>query len=155
MQNNDSDMASWPNFTLVSECYTFGHLVDFTFVCFDSSGTERSVLVTFTDHVFTRDEVAGDLAASAFPNCSRTPRGYLCPDRYRMSLQLPGLISGVASQRVWNLTGEDRYAQVPIVDDQGVRRLLRDRVQLGSVEGFEDGYSLDRAVGAYLRPESA
>ena len=94
------------------------------------------MLVTFTDHVFTRDEVAGDLAASAFPNCSRTPRGYLCPDRYRLSSQLPGLISGLASQRVWNLTGEDRYAQVPIVDDQGVRRLYAIVFSLDRLKGL-------------------
>ena len=95
------------------------------------------MLVTFTDHVFTRDEVVGDIVALAFPNCSRTPRGYLCPDRYRMSLHLPGLLAGLAYQRVWNLTGEDPYAQLPILDDRGIRRLYAIVFTLDRLKGLK------------------
>ena len=68
------------------------HLVDCGFACQDADGTERGVLVVFTDHVFTRKPEPGDRPDDAFPGCSRTPRGYVCPTRYRMSFQLPKLI---------------------------------------------------------------
>lgn len=113
----------WPPFALGETVYSFDHLVDFAFTCKDSEGTERSVLVTFSDHVFTRKAESDDKPAEAFPECSRTPHGYVCPTRYRMSFQLPALIEKVAGQKVWLLTGDDRYAQIPVVDDED-RKLL-------------------------------
>lgn len=113
----------WPPFALGSVTYSFDHLVDFAFTCRDSEGAERSVLVTFSDHVFTRKSEPGDLPGDAFPGCSRTPDGYVCQTRYRMSFQLPGLIERVAAQRVWLLTGDDRYAQIPVLDDEGKKLL--------------------------------
>lgn len=116
-------VARWAPFTTGSVDYTFDHLADFEFTCEDSDGVERAVLVSFTDHVFTRDAVAADQVGDAFPGCSRTPRGYLCPVRHRMSLRLPELIERVTRQRVWCLSGHDRYAQISVEDDQGIKQL--------------------------------
>lgn len=128
----------WPPFDVDGANYTFEHLADFSFTCRDSDGSERAVLVSFTDHVFTRDPEIGDLPAKAFPDCSRTPHGYVCPTRYRMSFQLPKLIEQVAAQKVWSLSGADRYAQVPVVDDQGTKLLYAIIFTLDRITGREE-----------------
>lgn len=91
---------TWSTFTVQGVSYAFGHLVDFEFTCKDSDGTDRLVLVTFTDHVFTRDPAQGDSQADAFPDCSRKPYGLVCPVRHRMSLRLRGIIQQVTAQKV-------------------------------------------------------
>lgn len=127
----------WEPFEVGEARYTFDHLVDFAFACQDADGTERGVLVVFTDHVFTRKPEPGDRPDDAFPGCSRTPRGYVCPTRYRMSFQLPKLIEQVAAQKVWLLTGSDRYAQLPVVDEQGKRMLYAVIFTLDRLKGRE------------------
>lgn len=127
----------WPPFEADGVSYVFEHLADFAFTCRDSDGVVHTVLVTFTDHVFTRNALSSDEPAHAFPGCSRQPHGYLCPTRYRMSFQLPALIEQVATQRVWSLTGADRYAQVPVVDDQGTRQLYAIVFSLDRISGLE------------------
>lgn len=114
---------TWSTFTVRGVSYAFGHLVDFEFTCKDSDGADCLVLVTFTDHVFTRDPVPGDSNADAFPNCSRTPYGLVCPVRHRMSLRLRDIIEQVAGRKVWSLYAGDRYAQVPVLDDEGAEVL--------------------------------
>ena len=118
-----SSKPLWSPFESDGQTYVFDHLVEFDFTCRDSDGVERAIQVVFTDHVFTRDPESDDQRADAFPGCSRTPFGMFCPDRHRMSHRLPELIESMAANRVWALTGEDRYAQIPVVDDEG-RRLL-------------------------------
>lgn len=133
----DTVAPRWPPFSVDGITYGFEHLVDFTFACSDSGGVERKVSVSFTDHVFTRDTVAGDRPEDAFPGCSRTPTGHLCPVRYRMSSQLPALIERAVGSRVWMLTGNDRYAQVPVVDNQGAKLLYAIIFTLDPVKGLE------------------
>lgn len=127
----------WEPFDLGAVRYTFDHLGDFAFTCRDADGGEREVLVVFTDHVFTRNAEPGDRAGDAFPDCSRTPHGYVCPTRYRMSFQLPALIEQVAARKVWLLTGADRYAHLPVVDDHGRQMLYAVIFTLDRLKGRE------------------
>ena len=113
----------WESFATGGVNYTFEHLTDFEFICQDADGGDHAVLVSFTDHVFTRGGVDADRVVDAFPDCSRIPHGYLCPVRYQMSLRLPELIEHIARQKVWCLSGADRYGQVSVVDEQGVKQL--------------------------------
>jgi hypothetical protein len=118
-----ANAARWAPFTIGGVSYTFEHLADFEFTCQDSDGVDRTVLVSFSDHVFTRDALSSDQAGDAFPGCSRRPHGYVCSVRYRMSFRLPELIVRFARQKVWCLSGQDRYAQVSVQDDQGIEHL--------------------------------
>ena len=104
----------WPDFTLAETTYSFAHLAEQYLTVVDSAGQERRIIATFTDHVFTRDRLTSDVIEHAFPGCSRGV-GFVCSERHALSLQLPTLLPNICSSKVWNLTGADRYAQVPVV----------------------------------------
>ena len=51
---------SWSPFTYRGTAYTLNHLDVYTFAVNDTSGIERHIAVTFSDHCFTRRPVIGD-----------------------------------------------------------------------------------------------
>ncbi|GMB81234.1 hypothetical protein NN6n1_20170 [Shinella zoogloeoides] len=109
----------WPDYTLGEVTYSFGHLSEAYMVASDSLGAEKSIIVTYADHVFTRDAKSGDDLANAFPGANRVPFGVFCETRYKLSKQLPALIEQIPSQRIWNLRKDDRYAHVPLLTEGG------------------------------------
>lgn len=89
----------WPDYTCGDAEYSFQHLSELTLTLQDSASVERRVIVTFSDHVFTRDPAPGDTERDAFPACSRTPYGVLCPVRYSFSSHLPQVIPDICAAR--------------------------------------------------------
>jgi hypothetical protein len=61
--------AIWPDFTIAEVTHSFSHLQEVCFDVTDSSATNRQVIATFSDHVFTRDAEDGDDQATVFPLC--------------------------------------------------------------------------------------
>ncbi|WP_029004040.1 hypothetical protein [Azorhizobium doebereinerae] len=94
----------WPPFTAGDRTYTFSHLDEFCFEMEDSAGRRRCLLVSFSDHVFTRDDVPPSARPIPFPGCSRSP-GYICDARYGFSLGLRPRIEGLPAAQVWLLSG--------------------------------------------------
>lgn len=113
----------WETYTLNDVTYNFDHLNEFYMVANDSLGNEKRLIVTYNDHVFTRDPMPNETIELAFPNAARTPFGVFCADRYAMSLTLPAIIQELPTQRIWNLAKTDCYAHVPTVDHNGQNQL--------------------------------
>lgn len=113
----------WPSYSVGEVTYEFAHLDECYMQASDSLGAERSIAVTYSDHVFTRDPMPSEDEISAFPGSLRNPFGVLCPTRYRMSVTLPAIVAGIPGQRIWNLAKDDRYAHVPILGEDGVEQL--------------------------------
>ncbi len=101
----------------------------------DSGAVSRRLVVTFSDHVFTRDAEPSDTSTGIFPGCSRNP-GYFCPARYEASLALRELINSFPNQITWMLSGNDRYAQLPLHTDTGQVRLYAIIFTLDRVTGI-------------------
>ncbi|MFD1746539.1 hypothetical protein ACFSE1_13790 [Rhizobium helianthi] len=109
----------WPDYILNGATFSFTHLAEAYFTAHDSLGHEKQIIVTYQDHVFTRDAVEGETLKDAFPGANRDPFGVFCPVRYRWSLRLPQIIALLPEQRIWNLRKDDRYAHVPVVAENG------------------------------------
>ncbi|MBD9447436.1 hypothetical protein [Rhizobium sp. RHZ01] len=143
----------WPDFTLAETTYSFAHLAEQYLTVVDSAGQERRIIATFTDHVFTRDRLTSDVIEHAFPGCSRGV-GFVCSERHALSLQLPTLLPNICSSKVWNLTGADRYAQVPVVTHEDEEALYAIIFTLDKVKGLP--FHLHLMVrSAYLCREKA
>jgi len=127
--------AIWPDFTIAEVTHSFSHLQEVCFDVTDSSTTNRQVIATFSDHVFTRDAEDGDDQATVFPLCSRNP-GIFCSERYAFSLQLPTVVPLICGSKVWCLTGADRYAQLPVVTQDGVEHLYAIIFTLDRIRGL-------------------
>lgn len=113
----------WEAYTLNDVTYNFDHLKEFYLLASDSLGNEKRLIVTYNDHVFTRDPRPGENIELAFPNAVRNPFGVFCADRYSMSLKLPAIIQELPNHRIWNLAKDDRYAHIPTVDNKGQKQL--------------------------------
>lgn len=109
----------WSDYILEDTVFTFGHLAEAYLAAQDSLGNEKRIIVTYQDHVFTRDPIESDRPENAFPGAKRHPYGVFCPIRYRWSLHLPQIINLLPDQRIWNLRKDDRYAHVPLVTENG------------------------------------
>lgn len=109
----------WSDYSSGESTFTFTHLTETYLLASDSLGNERRIIVTYQDHVFTRDPADGDTPQDAFPGAKRDPYGVFCPTRYRWSLLLPEVISRLPEQRIWSLRKDDRYAHIPIVTESG------------------------------------
>jgi hypothetical protein len=112
-------IPDWPSFVHEGFVYTFEHLREYEFSVTDSAEMERRVGVTFSDHVFTRDSAPSDKPGTLFPTSSRNPPGAFCPIRYSLSLRIREWIAWTVEGHAWILDGDDRFAQIPLVDDQG------------------------------------
>jgi hypothetical protein len=125
----------WSDFIHGANTHSFTHLQEIYINVADSSGIDRAIIATFSDHVFTRDPEVGDEHAAAFPGCSRNP-GFFCPERYAFSLQLPTVVPLVCGSKVWCLTGADRYAQIPVVTQAGAEHLYAIIFTLDKIKGL-------------------
>lgn len=126
---------SWPDFEYNGTTYSLTHLDEYQFEVTDSTGVVRGVVVTFSDHCFTRERLPTDDAALLYPHSSRAG-GCFCPERHGHSLNLRQHIAQAATREVWLLSGDDRYAIVPTVDHQGNRTLYGIVFSLDPVKGL-------------------
>lgn len=110
--------CQWADFAFNGFVHSFAHLKEILIEAKDTAGVQRTIVVTYSDHVFTREVLPTDSHNAHFPGCSRNP-GSFCVHRYNMSLELPQLIPQIPTQKVWCLTGNDRYANIPIVMSGG------------------------------------
>lgn len=125
----------WPDFVQSGATYSFEHLREIRIDLRDSAGEQRSILVSFSDHVFTRDIHDPGEYGAVFPGCSRNP-GFFCVERYSFSLHLPVVVPQICNGKVWNLTGADRYAQIPVVTHDGAKCLYAIIFTLNRVTGL-------------------
>lgn len=109
----------WPTFTYRGRTYELDHLNEAVIRATDSDEAERTIIVSFGDHCFTRKPEPDDDPALRYPGSSRVPVGHFCPTRYELSLGLPELVRAAASGWAWNLRGE-HFALVPTVTAAGV-----------------------------------
>lgn len=125
----------WPPFTVADVVYSFDHLDEFTLHVVDSAGHQRAIIVSYTDHVFTKDGTPQDDISALFPKCSR-PSGVLCPRRYGLSLGLRGHIQYATGGEVWIVDGHDHYAHLPIVTHDGRDAMVAVMFSLEKVSGI-------------------
>jgi len=110
----------WSPYVHGGSTYPFDHLCDFLLEVVDSAKVRRRLVVTFSDHVFTRDARGGDDPLRSFPGSTRRPPGHFCEIRYGCSLRLREIIEHCAQGDVWHLGGGDEsYAQIPTIDQAG------------------------------------
>ncbi|GAA0585373.1 hypothetical protein [Caenispirillum bisanense] len=102
----------------------------------DSAKVDARIAVTFTDHCFTRDRRQGDAADLAFPGCSRDD-GVFCLQRYHHSLQAPAYIRDFHRAVAWNLKGDETYAVIPTVTQDGQAQHYAIIFSLDRVRGVE------------------
>jgi hypothetical protein len=137
--------SSWPAFIYKGKRYDLAHLDEYILTVIDTDGFERHIAVNFSDHCFTRNPVAGDDPALAYPTSERRP-GHFCFERHSLSLGLRNHIGRTAAGQVWNVN-EGNFAAVPIVGQSG------DEVQYGII------FSLDPVTGLpvhlHMRVKSA
>ncbi|MFD1627289.1 hypothetical protein [Azospirillum griseum] len=127
----------WRPFVFNGETYGFEHLNEYEFDVVDTAKVSRRIVVTFSDHVFTRDAELGDDPAWVFPGSSRVPPGCFCPKRYRHSLDIKALIEWAAGGKAWTLDGDDRYAQIPTISDDGTPLLYSIVFSLDPARGLQ------------------
>lgn len=112
---------TWPPFTYQGQTYDFTHLDEYLFEAHDSVGNIRRIAVSFSDHCFTREPIAGDDPALLYQPSTR-PTGYFCLERYQLSLSLGQHLAHAIQGRVWVTEGEN-FAAIPTIDHQGNRIL--------------------------------
>jgi hypothetical protein len=110
----------WPPFVHGEKIFDLSHLNERMDYVVDSKKKKRIVLVTFTDHCFTRLPNGSADAAPRYPGCSRMD-GRFCTDRYELSLKLNHHINFSNLREVWNTVGDEHYAIVRGVDHRGTR----------------------------------
>lgn len=111
--------APWPGFFLDNEVFDLSHLKEYHLSAEDSDGNTREILVTFSDHCFTRKDPEEPLQSSKYlyRESARKP-GYFCRRRYQHSLLLVEHIEAAKTGSVWNASGEN-FSIIPIVTDNG------------------------------------
>lgn len=113
--------TSWPDFFHGKQSYSLRHLDEYTFSVEDGQGIVRQVIVTFSDHCFTRKCPDNADPTLIYPASSRES-GCFCFDRYGHSLHLLRHIEQASKGKVWN-AGDGDYSIVPTVKRAG-RKLL-------------------------------
>lgn len=144
-------MRGWPSFMVDGQRFDLAHLNDFVLEAEDSSRAVRRMLVTFSDHCFTREPNDGLDAAPIFPGCSRGPDGRFSTERYALSLRLPDLIRATTQGVVWNMAG-DHYAIVTKMVD-GARHDYAIVFSLDPIKGLSDIRLHMRVRTAHERPD--
>lgn len=124
----------WPPFLHGGQTFDLSHLNEFVFEKGDSAEICRQIIVTFTDHCFTRPpRGAGDIAP-AYPNCSRND-GRFCTERYDLSLKIKNIIA--TARDVWNGTDE-HFVIARAVDHRGVQVDYVVIFSIEKVKGLEE-----------------
>jgi hypothetical protein len=129
---------NWRPFQHDGVIYTFDHLAESQIKVIDSSKVERGIVVTFSDHCFTRDPQPNDDLSLRYPFGSRR-EGYFCPDRYQYSLGLAQHIDQATRGKIWNIRDKDTtnsFAIVPTIDHRGARVLYGIVFNLDPVSGL-------------------
>ena len=126
--------TSWPDFFYQGRHYSLTHLDECRFSTRDQKGIAREIVVTFSDHCFTRKYAAGDGPALVYRDSSRRP-GYFSFDRYALSLQLPTYIEETLNGKIWNAGGGD-YSIIPTVTRGGEKLLYNIVFRLEPVTGL-------------------
>jgi hypothetical protein len=109
--------SPWSPFAYRGVTYDLSHLDEYEFSVIDTDKVSRRIVVSFTDHCFTRDAEPGDDPLLIYPNCSR-PRGRFCLTRYGLSLGIRKHIAYAVGGKVWNAVGEN-YIIISVVDQSG------------------------------------
>lgn len=108
---------SWPPFTYQAQTYDLTHLDEYETEVNDSGGNVRRIVVSFSDHCFTREPITDDAPGLRYPQSTRV-LGHFCTERYRLSLGLSHHVAHVMQGRTWIIQGEN-FAAIPTVDHQG------------------------------------
>jgi hypothetical protein len=125
--------SSWTPFTYQGTVYTLTHLDEYEFSIVDTDGITRAIVVTFSDHCFTRKPEIGDDSDLLYPSSDRNP-GHFCFKRYQLSFKLVAKIADAAQGKVWRVQGEN-FATLPVQQWDG------SSVMYGII------FSLDRVTG--------
>lgn len=112
--------AYFPALTIGASTYTFGHLEPFTF-SFQSQLAKRelSIHVTFSNHCFSK-AYSPQLHPEGEPiiDCGARSRTF-CATRYRLSLQLPVVVSSLNTPhvKVWQTAAQRNWVFTIRVED--------------------------------------
>jgi hypothetical protein len=128
--------SSWASFTYKGVDYNLTHLDEYEISVTDSNQTKRAIVVTFSDHCFTRKSSAGDDLFLKFPNCSRTD-GRFCFDRYHYSRDIRKHIAYVTEGKVWIVKNEN-YAIITTLSANGMEKKYGVFFSLERVTGISD-----------------
>jgi hypothetical protein len=120
MTKNFLLQAPWPPFVHGGKTFDLSHLNERVDYVVDSDKKKRTVLITFTDHCFTRNSEGEEDAAPQFPDCTRTD-GRFCTEHYTLSILLNDYINLSSLKNVWNTDKDEHYAIVRGVDHRGSR----------------------------------
>ena len=107
----------WQSFVYQGTIYDLTHLNEYHLSASDSEGEIRQILITFSDHCFTRKYLPGDSSELIYPSSTRCP-GCFCHLRYRHSHSLLQHIESAKTGTVWNVEG-DNLALVPVITNEG------------------------------------
>ena len=130
--------------------YDLSHLDEYKFTVSDSDGYERHILVTFSDHFFTRKPDGIYDPELLFPEATRNP-GLFCVERYRHSLNIREHIHYAASGHVWLADG-DNYAVVPALNENGKKISYAIIFSLDKISGLPVDLHM-RIKSAHIRDE--
>lgn len=126
--------SPWPNFNYDGQPYSLAHLNEYVFEALDTDGHTRKILVTFSDHCFTKDAEPGDDPQLLYGPSTRRP-GHFCIERWNLSLSLRERIQKAAQAEVW-LSNDARYAIIPTVFLHGGYHHYGILFELSKVSGF-------------------
>jgi hypothetical protein len=91
---------AWVPFRYQEQTYALDHLDEYVFTAIDSEKIRRNIIVSFSDHCFTRRPEVGDDPALVYPQSDRRP-GHFCFERYELSLDLKGYIDRATTGKVY------------------------------------------------------
>ena len=107
----------WRPFEFEGTSYDLSHLNEYSLTAEDSLGEKRIILVTFSDHCFTRKSEPGDQASLQYQG-ARQREGVFCFLRYRHSLSLIEHLARAKTGTVWNVAGQN-LAVLPTITQDG------------------------------------
>jgi hypothetical protein len=139
--------SGWPVFIYRGASYNLSHLNEYVMCVVDAAKQSRNIVVTFTDHCFTREPEPGDDPLLAFPGCSRG-KGHFCFRRYGLSLKIRKHIDYAVGGKVW-ATSRENYAAVPTEDMDGHTILYGIIFSLDPATGFAGIHLHMRVRSAY------
>lgn len=139
----------WPDFQIGETVYDLSHLNEFILEAEDSARTLRKILVSPSDHCFTRIRDDADTEDMLYPNCSRGYQGVFCPTRYENSKGLPERVGHAILGKVWRVDGEN-FAIIPNASQSGFYGIF---FSLDKLKGFEIDLHM-RIRSAYPMHES-
>ncbi len=111
----------WTPFIHEGCVYDLAHLEEYEFSVIDADATSRRIVVTFSDHCFTRKPLLQDDPKLIYPGASRNP-GIFCFVRYEHTQRLPEYITRASNGKVWNVSEyQENFAVLPTIDHEGKR----------------------------------